>query len=115
MAKHRGDEQQSTSLFAIQILVFVLVNFVLWGIAAGLYNSTRGIRSARGVVGNIVIFVVSALVTLPEIGSVIPYIWGNHKWYVGVFLVMEILLILFIWWMKSVDDDLKGGNPFRRR
>ncbi len=115
MVTKKDDDQQNTSLLVIQVLVFLLVNFILWGIAAGIYNGGSGLGSARRSGGNILIFIASSVATLPEIGSVIPYIWSNHMWYVGVFVVVEILLVLFILWMKKVDDDLKGGNPFRKR
>ncbi|MEZ6056607.1 MAG: hypothetical protein R3C01_07870 [Planctomycetaceae bacterium] len=115
MAPANNEEKSEASLIAIQVFVFLLVNFVLWGFAAGFYNGGSGVGSSRRARGNLIIFIVSSLSTLPEIGSVIPYIWNNHFWFVLVFFVVETLLVLFLIWMKKVDNDLKSGNPFRRR
>ena len=65
--------------------------------------------------GNVAIFVVSSVATLPEIASVVPYIWGNQKWYVAFFAIVETILIFFLIWIKKVDRDMKSGNLYRKR
>lgn len=108
-------EEKQSSLMFIQLAGFLLVNFVLWGIAAGLFNAGSGVESSRRTGSNIILFVVSAVATLPQMGAVIADVWANHKWFVAVFAVAETLLILFFVWMRQVDADLKQGNPFRKR
>lgn len=119
MPTSHDDGQPRASLLATLGLAFLLINFILWGVAVAIFNggavgfdeapTTRG-RGRRGVL----IFVIEALTTLPQIGSVIPYIWNNHKWYVGVFCVVEVLLLLFMVWMKKLDQDLSRGSPFKK-
>ncbi|MEW4490622.1 hypothetical protein AB1L42_21230 [Thalassoglobus sp. JC818] len=115
MVSRRKDDNPSVSLHSIQIVVFLVVNFLLWGVAAGIYNGGSGMGSARRSRSNVTIFVVSSVATIPEVGSVIPHIWRNHKWYVVVFVVIESFLVLFLFWMKKVDEDMKSGNLFRKR
>lgn len=96
----------------VQILVFLITNFILWGIAAGIYNRGSGVNVSGD---ERVEFILSAVSTLPEIGSVIPHIWTNHTWYVLVCLVVETLLVLFLLWMRKIDKELSSGKTMRRR
>lgn len=113
MAPQQDDSEKTLSVVAVQVLSFVVINFLLWGVAASIYNG--GATSRRTTGGNLAVFVSTSVATLPEFPSVVSYIWEKHKWYVAVAAVVEMLLIGFVLWIKKVDEDLKRGSPFRRR
>jgi len=112
------DSESNASLRAISISLFSFVNFVLWGIAAAMYSGGlsargRGVRSSFLVA--ILEFVTNAIGRIPDLFAVISFTISERFWYVIICIVVEVVLVLFLIWMKRVDNDLKAGNPFRRR
>jgi len=121
MPLQRKDDQQGASLLRTYLFAALLVNFLLWGIAVAIFNTGNGLAIAHPgrrpnrivfLVSSIVVFFMSAVTTLPQVGAVVAYIWTNHKWYLFVVFAVNGLLALFMVWMKKVEQDLNSGRVF---
>jgi hypothetical protein len=119
------EEQRGSSLVRTYLLAFLVVNYMLWGIAAAIFNGGSGlegtaptVRVRSGfvmVIMSIVVFITSSFTTLPKIGPVMAYIWEHHQWYVLVVAGVNVALLLFIVWLRKVEHDLQSGKAFGKR
>jgi hypothetical protein len=119
MAKVPATER-SLSLGMVTLSVLALVTFILWAIAASMYQGGNGHfgGSGRGMRGRFITLALelawNGIVSIPEFFSVIGFVFKERFPFVIVVVVIEVVLVLFLLWMRKVDRDLKQGNPFRR-
>ena len=127
--KRRREDSSGTSMLWIYAAGFLLLNFILWGIAVAMFHGGSGLESdvtlrvrPRGAGGGILmaiagigVFITSAVKTLPQIGAVCLYIVSNRTWYAIAVAVVNVLLVLFMLWMKKVEGDLNSGRAFGKR
>jgi hypothetical protein len=119
-----SDNEHPFTLGKMTVLLLALVTFILWAIAAAMYQTEHGDLNAgrfrgRGVAGQLVTMAVrltwNAIISIPEFFQVMGYVFQERFTFVIVAIVIEALLVLFLLWMRRVDQDLKHGNPFRKR
>jgi hypothetical protein len=123
MPSRRRIDPPGASLLRVWLLAVVLVNFLLWGIAVGIFHGGSGLENAPTIrtrsslvifVMGVVVFVTSSVTTLPQMGAVFAHLWANHAWYLLLVIAVNGLLAIFILWLTKVEQELNSGRVFKR-
>jgi hypothetical protein len=123
------EESSGASMLRTYVAGLLLVNFFLWGIAVSMYQEGSGLSAPvtlpgrpRGAGGGIAmaiagigVFITSAVAALPQIAAVCSHTLSNRMWYAVLVAGVNLLLVLFMLWMKKVEGDLNSGRAFGNR
>lgn len=128
MAKPKSS--QGMSIFTMTFLVGLVLAYILWGIAAGMYDTELGNRwvlegrpsrragvATAGAVAvfGIIAFVSNSVMYIPSVFQVGTFIATQRPWYLFVLLLIGTCLIGFAIGTSRLERSLKENPGFKTK
>ncbi len=123
---------QGMSIFTMTLLVGLVVTYLLWGIATGMYDTELGNRwvleSGPGpirrpgavtagvvAVAGVIAFVSNSVTYIPSVFQVGTFVVTQRPWYLIVVLVLEAGVIAFGIGAARLEQSLATNTGFKTK
>ena len=126
MAKAKSS--QGLSIVTMTILIGIVVTYLLWGIATGMYDTAQGNRwvlegnpgrrpgaAAAGAVAvfGVIAFVSNSVMYIPSIFQVVTFVITQRPWYFIIVLFVEAGVLAFGVGSARLEKSLRKDTGFK--
>ncbi|MBX3442603.1 MAG: hypothetical protein KF774_09345 [Planctomyces sp.] len=112
--------------------VAAVLALLLWGVACAMYDNAQGyrwvmeasegtesvrLRRSSGIamlVSGVIVFVKNSVMYVPELFSVIGFVFRERFWFVIVSAILLGGVALAGWQLQRMETAMRSGNPFSR-
>jgi len=118
------------SILTMTILIGIVVTYLLWGIATGMYDTAQGNRwvlegnpgrrpgaATAGAVAvfGVIAFVSNSVMYIPSVFQVATFVITQRPWYLMIVLVVEAGVIAFGVGTARLEKSLDQSTGFKTK